>query len=436
MNCLILCCDFPPYNTIGARRPFSWYQHLPCNGIHPVVITFDWEAFIHQTHSTLPESTSSSSFTEQPGAELIKVRHRSILPDSIYWRFGPSHRIFRRRLYNFLYKILSFPLFAFDRHSPIFKEARQLLNKRNNIDCLLTTGEPFILHKYGYLLSKKFKIPWIADFRDGWMTNYAMHYRRSPAFRVIQQWEKQFEKRYLKQAAAITTVDPVLCETLKKIHHKETFVIYNGFENTIDPVGPISHSKLILLHSGSFAEKQQIFFLLDVLLELHNDNLIQPEKIEIHFAGPSYSVYFKNIYEKIMTTALMAYCHFHPKTAPSDSLQIASQADFLLTFTDAKFSLIAAKNYEYIAARRPILVLPSDHALTDRFIQELSAGNIFYSAEQLKEFLLDQIESKQRTGKAPVSALNHEKAEFYSRKNQAALMSAIIKKYAKKSCAG
>jgi hypothetical protein len=267
------------------------------------------------------------------------------------------------------------------------------------------------------------------------MNNYTMHYRRSPGFRVMQQWDKQFEKKYLKQAAVITTVDPVLCESLKKIHHKETLVIYNGFEKSVDTTIPLSRSKLILVHTGSVAEKQRIFFLLDVLLELHNDNLIHPEEIEIHFSGASYSVYFKSIYEKIMTTALSAYCHFHPKTAPDDSLLFASQADFLLTFTDAKFSLIAAKNYEYIAARRPILVLPSDHSLTDRFIQELSAGNIFSSSTQLKTFLLEQIDAKQKTGNAPPSELNHEKAEFYSRKNQAALMSAIIKKYAKKSCA-
>jgi glycosyltransferase involved in cell wall biosynthesis len=429
VNCLILCCDFPPYNTIGARRPFSWYQHFSENGIHPVVITYDWELFINQTHSTLPESTSSSSFNEQADAELIKVKHRHILPDRIYWRFGPSHRIFRRRLYNFLYKILSFPFFAFDRHRPIFKQAQQLLNERNDIDCLLTSGEPFILHKYGYLLSKKFNIPWIADFRDGWMNNYAMHYRRSPGFRVIVQWEKLFEKKYLKQATALTTVDPILCESLKEIHHKDTHVIYNGFEKIVDATIPLSHSKLILIHSGSIAEKQQIFFLLDAVLELHNDNLIHAEEIEIHFAGPSYSVYFKNIYEKIMSSALAAYCHFHPKTTPDDSLLFASQADFLLTFTDEEFSLIAAKNYEYIAARRPILVLPSDNSLTDKFVKELSAGNIFSSTEQLKTFLLEQINSKQKSGNNIASSLSHEKAEFYSRKNQSAIMSSIIKKY-------
>ncbi len=40
---LIFAYDFPPYNSIGAQRPDSWWQYLPEFGYHPVIVTRHWD---------------------------------------------------------------------------------------------------------------------------------------------------------------------------------------------------------------------------------------------------------------------------------------------------------------------------------------------------------------------------------------------------------
>ena len=61
-----------------------------------------------------------------------------------------------RKFLSFLYKILSFGFFIFDRHRNIYKVAKDYL-KKNHVNYVITTGEPFILFKYGYLLRKRFQ---------------------------------------------------------------------------------------------------------------------------------------------------------------------------------------------------------------------------------------------------------------------------------------
>ena len=42
MKALILCNDFPPLNSIGAQRPYSWYKYFKRYGIDVTVITQNW----------------------------------------------------------------------------------------------------------------------------------------------------------------------------------------------------------------------------------------------------------------------------------------------------------------------------------------------------------------------------------------------------------
>jgi hypothetical protein len=76
---LILCNDFPPINSIGAERPNSWYLYFNELGIHPVVITKNWN------------STGNSSFNQIHNHCKKRIQimaHLSKHPDGIHLPFG------------------------------------------------------------------------------------------------------------------------------------------------------------------------------------------------------------------------------------------------------------------------------------------------------------------------------------------------------------
>ena len=41
---LIIAQDFPPLNSIGAQRPYSWYQYFPENNIYPIIFAKNWNS--------------------------------------------------------------------------------------------------------------------------------------------------------------------------------------------------------------------------------------------------------------------------------------------------------------------------------------------------------------------------------------------------------
>ena len=82
----------------------------------------------------------------------------------------------------------------YDTHVVLYNKAVKFLN-REKVDVVITTGEPFILFKYGFLLKKKFGIKWIADYRDGWFHNHV----KQPGVlgRILHYYELHFEKKYI-----------------------------------------------------------------------------------------------------------------------------------------------------------------------------------------------------------------------------------------------
>ena len=52
---LILCNDFPPINSIGAERPFSWFTYFNDFDLYPIIITKNWN-----THGNSPFNKSEN----------------------------------------------------------------------------------------------------------------------------------------------------------------------------------------------------------------------------------------------------------------------------------------------------------------------------------------------------------------------------------------
>ena len=88
--------------------------------------------------------------------------------------------------------------------------------------------------------------------------------------------------------------------------------------------------------------------------------------------------------------------------------------------------MIHAKFYEYLACRRPVLVIPDDKNLLSQVTRELNAGCVIESKGQLKELILQSIKKKQ-AGERPLSNVDEQKALFYSREKQAERFVEILK---------
>jgi hypothetical protein len=408
---LILCNDFPPINSIGAERPYSWHLYFREFGLDPVVITKNWT-----TNGNNPFNQVGKHSLVEKTNEGVIIRAKSYLTPSHYFYrlFGKRLSFFRKGL-TFIEKILAFQFSFLDQHISIYNEARRYI-KANKIDLIITTGEPFLLFKYGYLLKKEFNIKWIADYRDGWSLNHVRSVKKDILNSFIWRNEFKFEKKYTKTADLITTVDPDLARKIEHLTNNKVEVVYNGFwEYYENKIGSRKKAKLVFNHTGTLTIGQRLEFLLDTIVELKNENQITEKDFRLNLIGLEYfpdqmlrlQPYKKSIGEFIHTT---------PRLPKNEAVAMNLEADYLVNFTDENYSAIYAKTYDYIACQKPILVIPGDGNLLDEMITTKKIGYILNSKEELINFI-----------KQPDTTTNvFSKDDFFKRKTQTGILSKVI----------
>jgi len=251
--------------------------------------------------------------------------------------------------------------------------------------------------------------------------------------KILRKYEFIFEKKYLKKADLITTVDPILAEDLSRLHKKPSECSYNGFWGYYEQKNKqtaISH-KLILSHVGTLTPGQRVEFLLQAIVELDEDGSISSDNLEVRFIGLEY---FSQQVERIrfFNNAICKYLSTTPRVSQEEALDFSYNSDFLLSFTERNYKAIYAKTYDYLSVGRPILVLPDDESILSRLVTILNAGYVFADIHSLKEFLIERIKWKQEGKQLEKSKTNKEKAGFYTRENQARSYFEILKRLNRK----
>ena len=190
---LVLCNDFPPLNSIGAQRPYSWFLYLPEHSLHVTVVTKSWLA-----KSEMPQhvqAATAKSVETTKSTVLIRVPDENSPVALFIKQFGYQKLSTLRKFLVFLEQLLKWIWAWWDKNRSIYVAAAELLSKEK-FDVVITTGEPFILFKYGSKLKKQFAFKWIADYRDGWFHNHVSSVSKNPLKLLVRQWEKFLEKKY------------------------------------------------------------------------------------------------------------------------------------------------------------------------------------------------------------------------------------------------
>jgi hypothetical protein len=110
--------------------------------------------------------------------------------------------------------------------------------------------------------------------------------------------------------------------------------------------------------------------------------------------------------------------HTTPRLNRQDVVNINQASDYLLIFSDKKFKWISAKAFEYIACKRPILLMPDDYSIMASFIKKLNAGIVLDDIETIKLFLVKAIEKKRKKSGIIQSELSETEAVRFTRYEQ------------------
>lgn len=338
---LILAYDFPPYVSVGGLRPYAWYQYLKDYGVYPIVVTRQWGNTYGNELDYVAAGDSSETLVEETDCgTIIRTPYKPNLANRLMLKYGTARFAIIRKAITAWFEFTQF-LFFVGPKSGLYRGARFYL-KRNHVDAIIATGEPFILFKYASSLSKQFGVPWIADYRDPWVQNK----HRS---RFMGRWNAFFERRFLAHASALTTVSEFfkarICENVSVA---KTCIIPNGYNPDI--VSSVSHisqgsETMSIAFAGTIYDWHPYKSVLAVIAEFARN-----KNVELHFFGINRPEEIARIVEKNHWTQ---YIHVYPRLRNNELLSRLCQHNCVLLFND--YSFIGTKIYDYLAIRRKIL---------------------------------------------------------------------------------
>lgn len=434
-NVLILAYDFPPYVSVGGLRPYSWYRHLKEFDIYPIVVTRQWNNKYGNHYDYISPGESSQSITDiTENGTIIRTPYKPNFANRLMLKYGDSKFRLIRKLVSGYYEFMQWFLIVGPKKE-IYNGAKEYL-KKNKVDVIIATGDPFVLFRYASILGKEFNLPWIADYRDPWSQDVNIHSK------IYKHWSLFIEKRTVKDAAMITTVSPFFEAKLSTLFHQKPIrIIYNGYDQeVIENAKHIQQTDkcLNIGFVGTIYKWNPIRSFLSVINDFVRTN--PDAKIALNFYGLNIPVELQQMVTNEFPS-IVKNVHIYPRLSNIDLIQKISVNNVMLLFH--YYSIIGTKIYDYLGLKRVILLCysndeegnklkekyytfkedDSSDSLQENIINITSSGHVVRDSKHLLILLNELYIELLKNGSIKCHTNNE---QTYSRKSQTKLLAEII----------
>lgn len=373
---LIITYYWPPSGGAGVQRWLKFVKYLRDFNYEPVVYT-----------PSNPENPvdDQSLFKDIPqGLEILKAPIWE--PYDLYKRFIGSNRsekintgfLTEKRKNGFAEKIaiwLRGNLFIPDARKFWIKPSVRYLSNylsSNKIDAIISTGPPHSMHLIAMDINGKFRIPWLADFRDPW-TNID-YYKDLMLSSFADKKHHYFEKEVLTKADVVVTIGDTMKREFEQISGRSVQVITNGFDQDDVFSGEIiPDKKFSIAHIGTLVKSRNPETLWRVLQELISEIPTFAADLEIKLVGKVDIVVSDQLKEK----DLYKYVNKIEYLEHIEVIKVQQQSQLLvllLNNTPNAKGILTGKIFEYMAAKRPVLCIGPVDGDAAKIIKETNCG--------------------------------------------------------------
>jgi hypothetical protein len=243
---------------------------------------------------------------------------------------------------------------------------------------ILTSSPPESCHRVGARLARSTGLPWVADFRDPW----AFSHLRAPSW--LDRAHSRAEAWTLRRADAIVTVSEGWAGRFRERYpHIPCYMIRNGHDDR--RLGrSTSARRFHILYTGKLdLDQQDPRPFLDGLRTWLTSN----PHVDVEVTFSLYGEGAARAEEMLQSAALPQLRCTGPIDQPA-SLAAQAAASVLLLFAWRRdTACVPAKLYDYLAARRRVLVVGPQSSEPGRMVQELGVGTTATDATQVAAIL-------------------------------------------------
>lgn len=273
-------------------------------------------------------------------------------------------------------------------------------------DVVLSTSPHPTAHLIGQRIARRLSIPSVVDFRDPWYEDPP-----EPGTPALVQWfARRLERRVVLRASRIvastSSLRELMCRRYASVPPDRFVAIANGYDEedfvNLHVADRGTGEALVILHAGSingeFRDPRPLFNALGRLLRTGK---ARAGEFLVQFAGPGAYASSTEVARSLAENGIADMVRFMPRVKYSESLNLMANADLLLLLqaSEDTTTLVPAKLYEYMRARRPVLALTLPGA-TPEVLNETGGG---WSCNPVDspalDSLLDTILTRWRSGR-------------------------------------
>jgi len=369
---LLVAYHFPPIQgSTGISRTLAFARYLR---------EFDWDVCVLTIRPEAYEDRSEENDKLVP--EHVRVERA--------WGVDTRSSLAIRNKYPMLLAVpdrwQSWILGAYRRGSRVIREWRP--------DVIMSTYPIASAHVIGRLLSARFSLPWLAEFRDPMLQPSYPHDR-------LERWAyKNIESNVFRQAShVVVTTDGcrrLYAERYPEFPAARIHTVSNGYDPVLFPDtgstdGPESNgsgAKIVILHSGLlYPHERNPTFFFEAVRRLASAGILDGVEFRLRASGNE-----QQYRSQLDELGIDQFVRLESRLPYIEAVTEMRSADGLLLFqAESCNQQIPAKVYEYLYCKKPILGLADPAGDTGQFLRSVGVDSV----AKLED--VDEIESKLAT---------------------------------------
>ncbi|MFH1025758.1 MAG: glycosyltransferase [Nitrospirota bacterium] len=244
------------------------------------------------------------------------------------------------------------------RWKPYAVNAAKKINAERRVDIIYSTSPFASDHLIGFKLKKMLDCPWVVELRDHWSANPFIKYPTA----YHQNRNHMLESEVLRKSDLVITVSDEMRGELIGLHpeiEKSRFItVTNGFEPDDIRIPPERKSgdRIIISHTGSFYGARNPLSFLKAVEELLFEEPSLKNRVEIVFVGSIDPRFLQEIKDLKLDDNLKMV----GQITRDESIRLQQSSDILLLIPGPGRGTLSGKTFEYLKARKPVLLLVED----------------------------------------------------------------------------
>jgi glycosyltransferase involved in cell wall biosynthesis len=385
---LMICYAFPPLPYAGTFRSLRFCKYLEEFGWRPTVMTIKKYGDLASDESLMSEVPPGVKIYRTATLDLWrtyrKIREKGKKGEGKREKEGNGEKNGKsikgsplRRIAKYFFTLLTTPdhmnlwtVFA------VFNGIYLILKEK--CDLIYTSSPPHSAHLSGLILSKIFRKPWIADFRDPWV-DADDFIELTGGYQSIAGLHRRLEGIVIRNASKVLMISSTYTNELRKRYKEisagKIVALTNGYDGAhakIEACGALFR-QFTILHAGTFYSNRRPTIFLDGLqIWLDRKGKEARGNTQVVFLGAKDEMTKGEVVDRGLEDVVSC----HPLIPQGEAMRMMRSSHLLLLIIglDQKSKgVLTSKLFDYLAVKKPILgILPEGDAAA--IIRECHAG--------------------------------------------------------------